>query len=82
MAESAAEATWSVAMIVLSRQPRNKLDARHAPFASPTISSRASDAQLPPPGAARDTGTMHRISGPYTRTEGTPASHTPRENGA
>ncbi|MGD0985633.1 MAG: alpha-1,2-fucosyltransferase [Acidimicrobiales bacterium] len=69
-------------MTALSRQSRNKLAARYGSFASSTIPSRANDTQHPPPRTARDTGTMHWISGLYSLTESSRASHTPRERGA
>lgn len=81
MAECAAEVTWLVAMISLSRRSWSKLAARDAPFARSIIPSRANGTLLPLPGAARDTGTMHRISGLHGRTEITRASHMPRETG-
>jgi hypothetical protein len=82
MAECAAEVTWLVAMVALSRWSWSRLAERYAPFASSIIPSRVNRVLLPLPRAARDTGTMYRISRLYSRTEGTRASHTPRDRGA
>jgi hypothetical protein len=68
-------------MIAFSRRSWSKLAACYAPFARSIIPSRANGALLPLPGAALDTGTMHRISGLHSRTEITRASHVPRETG-
>ena len=68
-------------MIALSRRSWSKLAIRYAAFARSIIPSRANGALLPLPGAARHTGTMHRISGLHSRTEITRTSYMPRETG-